>query len=72
MSRPEVNARIANYINYAPSNTKSYDTGVIPKEKLPGLPNSPENFEKGFVQDNSWWVNNADAMVKRFDAFLQQ
>ena len=71
MSRPEVNARISNYINYAPSNSKSYDTGVIPKEKLPGLPNSPENFKKGFVQDNSWWVNNADAMVKRFDAFLQ-
>ena len=45
---------------------------VIPKDKLPGLPNSPENFEKGFVQDVSWWVNNADAMVKRFDAFLQK
>jgi putative spermidine/putrescine transport system substrate-binding protein len=72
MSRPEVNARISNYINYAPSNMKGYDTGVIPKEKLPGLPNSPENFEKGFVQDVSWWVNNADAMVKRFDAFLQK
>ena len=38
---------------------KAYDTGVIPKEKLPGLPNSPENFKKGFVQDNSWWVENA-------------
>ena len=72
MSRPEVNARISNYINYAPSNTKGYDTGVIPKDKLPGLPNSPENFEKGFVQDVAWWVNNADAMVKRFDAFLQK
>ncbi|MGE0578637.1 ABC transporter substrate-binding protein [Reyranella sp.] len=72
MSRPEVNARIANYINYAPSNIKAYDTGVIPKEKLPGLPNSPGNFEKGFVQDVSWWVANADAMVKRFDAFLQR
>jgi hypothetical protein len=24
------------------------------------------------VQDVSWWVNNADAMVKRFDAFLQK
>ena len=72
MSRPEVNARISNYINYAPSNMKGYDTGVIPKDKLPGLPNSPENFEKGFVQDVAWWVNNADAMVKRFDAFLQR
>lgn len=72
MSRPEVNARIALFINYAPSNVKSYETGVIPKEKLPGLPNSPENFKKGFVQNVAWWVANADEMVKRFDAFLQK
>lgn len=72
MTRAEVNARISNYINYAPSNTKGYDTGVIPKEKLPALPNSPENVKKGFVQDNQWWVQNADEMVKRFDAFLQK
>lgn len=72
MTRAEVNARISNYINYAPANSKGYDTGVIPKEKLPALPNSPENVKKGFVQDNQWWVQNADEMVKRFDAFLQK
>jgi putative spermidine/putrescine transport system substrate-binding protein len=72
MSRPEVNARISNFINYAPSNSKSYDTGVIPKEKLPGLPNAPENIKKGFTPDIAWWVDNTDAMVKRFDAFLQK
>lgn len=72
MSRPEVNARISLFINYAPSNSKSYDTGVIPKEKLAGLPNSPENAKKGFVQSVDWWVNNNDEMVKRFDAFLQK
>lgn len=72
LSRPEINARLANFINYAPANTKAYDTGVIPKERLAGLPNSPENAKKGFIQDNQWWVDNADAMVKRFDAFLQK
>lgn len=72
MLRPEVNARISLFINYAPSNSKSYGTGVIPAEKLPGLPNSPENIKKGFVHSNDWWVNNADEMVKRFDAFLQK
>ena len=72
MMRPEVDARISLFINYAPSNSKSYDTGVIPKDKLPGLPNSPENIGKGFIQSNAWWVENADEMVKRFDAFLQK
>jgi putative spermidine/putrescine transport system substrate-binding protein len=72
MLRPEVNARIANFINYAPSNLKAYDTGVIPKEKLSDLPNAPGNAEKGFILNVDWWVANADEMVKRFDAFLQQ
>ena len=72
MTRPEVNARISLFINYAPSNSKSYATGVIPKEKLSGLPNAPENVKKGFVQNVDWWVNNNDEMTKRFDAFLQK
>ncbi|MEZ5843759.1 MAG: ABC transporter substrate-binding protein [Hyphomicrobiaceae bacterium] len=72
MMRPEVNARISLFINYAPANLKGYDAGVIPKEKLAGLPNSPENVKKGFVQNVKWWVDNGDAMVKRFDAFLQK
>jgi len=72
MTRPEVNARISLFINYAPANAKSYDTGVIPKDKLPGLPNSPENVKKGFVMSVDWWVKNTDEMVKRFDAFLQK
>ncbi len=29
---------------------------MIPKEKLPFLPNSPENQGKGFIQSNEWWV----------------
>jgi putative spermidine/putrescine transport system substrate-binding protein len=72
MSRPEANARISLFINYAPSNSLSYGTGVIPPGKLAGLPNSPENAKKGFIQDVTWWVNNNDEMVKRFDAFLQK
>jgi putative spermidine/putrescine transport system substrate-binding protein len=72
MMRPEVNARISLFINYAPSNSKGYDVGVIPADKLPGLPNSPMNKNKGFVMSVDWWVENADEMVKRFDAFLQQ
>lgn len=72
MMRPEVNARISLFINYAPSNNLSYETGVIPAAKLQGLPNSPQNVKKGFVQNVDWWVNNNDEMVKRFDAFLQK
>ena len=51
---------------------RAYDTGVIPTEKLADLPNSPANAQKGFVLNVNWWVQNADEMVKRFDAFVQK
>jgi len=72
MMRPDVQARLPQYINYAPANTKAFDTGLISKEKMAELPNSPENEKKGFVMSVDWWVKNTDEMVKRFDAFLQQ
>ena len=72
MLRPEVNARLSNYINYAPANSKSYATGVIAQEKLADLPNSPANINKGFTVSLDWWIEHNDAMVKRFDAFLQK
>jgi len=72
MMRPDVQARITDYINYAPANTKAFETGLIPKEKMAGLPNAPENVGKGFILSVDWWVENNDEMVKRFDAFLQE
>jgi len=72
MMRPEVQAALPKYINYAPANNKAYDTGLITKEMAAQLPNSPENKGKGFAMSVEWWVQNTDEMVKRFDAFLQQ
>jgi putative spermidine/putrescine transport system substrate-binding protein len=72
MMRPDVQARLPQYINYAPANLKAFDTGLITKEMMAKLPNSPENVKKGFVLSVDWWVKNTDAMVKRFDAFVQQ
>jgi putative spermidine/putrescine transport system substrate-binding protein len=72
MMRPEVQAALPKYINYAPANNRAYDTGLITKEMASRLPNSPENKDKGFVMSVDWWVKNTDEMVKRFDAFLQQ
>ena len=51
MMRPEVNARISQYINYAPANLAGFETGVISKELAAQLPNSPENVKKGFCAE---------------------
>lgn len=72
MMRPEVQARMPQQINYAPANYAAYETGLISNELAEQLPNSPQNRSKGFVLSVEWWVQNADEMVKRFDAFVQQ
>lgn len=72
MMRPDAQASISKYINYAPANMKGYDTGIITPEMAANLPNSPQNAGKGFVLSVDWWVKNNDEMVKRFDAFLQR
>jgi putative spermidine/putrescine transport system substrate-binding protein len=71
MLRPDVQARLPQYINYAPANLAAFETGLISKELAAQLPNSPENIGKGFLLSVDWWVKNSDEMVKRFDAFVQ-
>ena len=72
MMRPDVQARLPQYINYAPANLAAFETGLISKELAAQLPNSPENIGKGFLLSVEWWVKNSDEMVKRFDAFVQK
>ena len=72
MSRPEVQARIALFINYGPANTKAYDTGIIKPEVAAALPSSPENAKKGFVLDANYWASNLDELTKKFDLFTQE
>jgi putative spermidine/putrescine transport system substrate-binding protein len=72
MMRPDVQARLPQYINYAPANMAAFETGLISKELAAQLPSSPENNGKGFLLNVDWWVKNNDEMVKRFDAFTQK
>jgi putative spermidine/putrescine transport system substrate-binding protein len=72
MLRPDVQARLPQYINYAPANLAAFETGLISKELAEQLPNSPQNIGKGFTLNVNWWVNNSDEMVKRFDEFVQR
>ena len=72
MSRPEVQARIANYINYGPANSDAFETGVIPEDVAKGLPSHPDNVAKGFVLAADYWAQNLDELTQRFDLFIQE
>ncbi|WP_342643318.1 polyamine ABC transporter substrate-binding protein [Rhodoligotrophos ferricapiens] len=72
MSRPEVQARIALYINYGPANVDAFDTGIIKPEVAAKLPSAPENSKKGFVLDANYWAENLDRLTREFDLFIQE
>lgn len=71
MSRPEMQARIALFINYGPANSDAFDTGVIPEDVARGLPSHPDNTAKGFVLDSDYWAANLDRLTQEFDFFIQ-
>lgn len=72
MMTPEIQARLPQYINYAPANLDAYDTGVIPEDVLPTLPTSPENRENAILFNSKWWADNLDEVTRRFDLFIQE
>lgn len=72
MSRPEVQARIANYIPYGPANSLAFETGVIPEDVARTLPSYPDNAKLGFVLDANYWAQNLDELTQRFDSFIQE
>lgn len=72
MSRPEVQARIALYINYGPANVDAFTTGVISDDVAKKLPSYPENAKKGFVLDAKYWADNLDKLTQKFDLFIQE
>jgi len=72
MARPEVQARISNYIDYGPANTLAFETGIIPEDVARTLPSHPDNAAKGFILDAVYWADNLDELTQRFDFFIQE
>ena len=73
-SRPEVMARISQYISYSPARHsamalvgKHLATGI---DMAPHLPTSPQNMARALRYDWRWWSDNGDDMAERFAAWL--
>ena len=73
-ARPEVQARISQYISYSPVRhsalplvSSHLETGV---EMAPHMPTSPENAKRALPNDWAWWSDHADEVNERFGAWL--
>jgi putative spermidine/putrescine transport system substrate-binding protein len=72
MMKPEIQARLPLYINYAPANLDAYETDVIPEDVLATLPTAPQNRETAIPFNSKWWADNLDEVTRRFDLFIQE
>lgn len=73
-ARPEVQARISQYISYSPVRRSALplvsthlQTGV---EMAPHMPTSPQNLKRALPNDWEWWSDRADEVNERFGAWL--
>jgi len=65
---PVAQARLSMQIPYGFVNNASAE--LIPAEILAELPTSPEYAEQMFVRDISWWVENTEAVLNRWNEWL--
>ena len=66
-SDPKRLAVITNYAAVGPVTPKSYE--FIDPKKAPNLPTFPENRARGVKIDNSFWAQNKDKAIERFNTW---
>jgi putative spermidine/putrescine transport system substrate-binding protein len=69
-SQPQSYADLTKYIAYAPPRKDAIP--LIDKARLADLPTAPANFKRPLQIDAQFWADNADAINKRFQAWLTQ
>lgn len=65
---PKQQAAFSTYIDYAPANSKALD--LLPKEAIEQLGQSAENAKNQIIVNDKWWLENYDAVNKRFEQWL--
>jgi putative spermidine/putrescine transport system substrate-binding protein len=68
VSRPEIAARLANYIPYGPVVKDAIKD--VPADVLPKLPNAPDHMKHYLVADPEFWGDYGEDLRRRFDTWL--
>jgi putative spermidine/putrescine transport system substrate-binding protein len=66
--QPEVQGKLWGSYLEGPTNSKALD--AMDAKWAQGLPTYPDNAKVQFVRDPTWWGQNLDAVLKRFQQFV--
>jgi len=69
-SKAENQVKLPEYIAYGLPNKEA--AAAVPEELKKDLPTSAENLEGAIPLDVDFWVDNAEALTQRFNAWLAQ
>jgi putative spermidine/putrescine transport system substrate-binding protein len=69
-SQPENQAKLPQYVAYGlPAKDAA---AIVPDEYKADLPTEPENMKDALAIDVDFWIDNAEALTQRFNAWLAQ
>lgn len=71
---PDIQANIAQHIQYGPINTKAFDNNAISAELAKKLPSSPENAKIQIKVNDEWWgdLKNAEKAQEMWTHLVQE
>jgi putative spermidine/putrescine transport system substrate-binding protein len=69
-SKPENEVKLPPFVAYGLPNKEA--AKAVPADLQADLPTSPANLEKAIPLDVDFWVDNSEALTKRFNAWLAQ
>lgn len=67
-STPEAQAGVAKGFGYGPINDRAF--ALMPEDLLGQTIGSPQLRDKGFLQDDDWWVDNTPAVSARWSKWV--
>jgi putative spermidine/putrescine transport system substrate-binding protein len=67
-SKPENQSKLPQYVAYGLPNKEA--AKAVPADQAADLPTAPANLENAIALNAEFWIDNAEALTKRFNAWL--
>lgn len=69
---PEMQANFAKQIDYGPTNTKAFETGILDDADRKRVNSSPDNLARQVIISDEWWGEHGAQAIERWQNFKQQ
>jgi putative spermidine/putrescine transport system substrate-binding protein len=72
ISKPQYQAELVKYINYGPTNRKTFEGNALDPAIARRLPSYPENTARQMVLDPAWYLKNEERATQMYQNMLSE